>query len=136
MGGQSPLLRLSVAECTTTDEIRAAVGVLKSLAMAGDVKALALWLKYYEPPPGKRCAPVVIDEKQLETIEGCRAAYIDIMRELAAGHLDHESAAALRATVEGALKTHALNVDQEQDDSHQVQVIVQSYRREEGEPQL
>jgi len=124
-----------VAACTSTDELREAVAVLKALALQGDVKALTLLLRYVEPYPSKKCPAITIDPTQIETVEGCRAAYVDIMRELAAGNLDHDSAAALRATVEGALRTHAINVEGEQNDSQTVEVIVQSYRRADEEPQ-
>jgi hypothetical protein len=99
-------LRLNVAACVTTSELISVVDVLKREALLGDTQAIALLLKYACSLPSKRGEPVVIDETQLDTAEGCLTASMDIFRELAAGRLDHDSATALRSTVDLAMKAH------------------------------
>lgn len=114
--------------CSSTDKLREVIRAVEDDAIKGypipdsegrivgyrrSAAAQKMYLAYMLGAPPKMCPPMRIDEQQLETVDGCRAAYMDIMRELAAGNLDHDSAAALRATVEGAVRTHQVQASQE-----------------------
>lgn len=85
--------------------------VLTSLAREGDLKAIQLWMGYAVGPPGKtRIAPETVsiaDAAELDTVEGCRTATMRVLEAQLSGAIDTEQAAALRATIDLALRSLA-----------------------------
>lgn len=130
--------RRTFKEIATEEEIEDVYRTLLTLARGGDVTAIALWAKYVIGPPDKGAAAfsLRVDEASLDSVEDCIGAAQQLMRGQVAGVIDAPTAAALRSTIELALRAHqAADRSKRPTTGMEVEVTVESYERPAALPQ-